>query len=292
MITTMHVERHGNGGPTVLLESGLGQHSAHWGAVPERVAVDTSVVTYDRPGLGRSGRRRTPLTPARYLAELAPVLARCEPGPLVLVGHSFGGFLIRAFAAARPERVGALLFVDSATENEMEGMPARVVRLDALAPQLMLVNVAAAALGAGRLRVNQERVQREVAGYSPVQRAAIVADQASPRYWLANRAELRAYPTFRDYAVATSSAPVYGQVPLTFITAVGYPEAVTTATFGMTAAEFRDVHVRRQLTAFRELAPGARQVLAERSGHMVAHDQPDLLVAEIKRLVREVRRLA
>lgn len=289
MIDAMHVERHGRGAPTVLMESGLGHHSAYWGAVPERVAVDTSVVTYDRRGLGRSGRRRTPFTVARYLADLAPVLARCEPGPLVLVGHSFGGFLIRAFAAAHPERVGALLFVDSSTENEREGLTSRAARLDDLGPRLMLVNVVAAALGAGRLRVNRERVQREFTGFSPTQRAAIVADQASPRYWLANRTELRAYPTFRDYAVATRSAPVFARVPLTCITAVDHPEAVTTAAFDLPPAEFREFHVRRQLAAFRALSPHARQVVAERSGHIVAHDAPDLLAAEIGRLVKQLR---
>ncbi|MGI5128188.1 alpha/beta fold hydrolase [Pseudonocardia sp. CA-107938] len=279
----MHVERRGSGAPTVLLEAGLGHHSAYWGDVPRLVAATTSVVTYDRRGLGRSPARRGRFDVPAHLADLDEVLAHCEPGPVVLVGHSFGGFLIRALAAARPRRVGALLFVDSATENELDGLPERARRLDALGPWLMLVNAGIAATGLARLPAAVRRVEREFARFEPEQRKAIVADQANPRYWLANRAELHAYAAFREHAVATRDAAVFRTVPVGVITAAAYPEAATRP-LGMTPDEFRAFHLQHQSAAFAALAPQARTVVAE-TGHLVHLDDPELVAAEIARLV-------
>ena len=52
------------------------------------------------------------------VAELADVLRqRKVEGPLILVGHSYGGFLIRYFAATHPQLVAGLVFVDPADEG-------------------------------------------------------------------------------------------------------------------------------------------------------------------------------
>ncbi|WP_232665532.1 alpha/beta fold hydrolase [Pseudonocardia sp. TRM90224] len=287
----MHVERHGTGSPTVLLEAGVGHHSAYWGVVPELLAATTSVVTYDRRGYGRSPARRAAPSVASYLADLEAVLALCDDGPLVLVGHSLGGFLIRAAAAAHPERVGALVFVDSATENEMDGLPERARRLDALGPWLMLINAGVAATGLARLPAVARRVDQEFAGFPPRQRAAIVADQASTRHWRTASAELRAYGGFRDHALAHRADPVFAKVPVTVITATVWPDAMSRQ-LGMSPAEYRDQHLRSQREAFEALAPEARFVAAERSGHVVQHDEPELVVTEVERLVAELRQPA
>lgn len=146
----------------------------------------------------------------------------------------------------------------------------------------MIGNAVAAALGVGRLPAVRSRTRREHANFSDAQQAAIVADQASPRYWLAGRAELRAYAEFREHARSTALPT---GMPIGYITAGSYPERLTRATFGMTAAEFRTFHIERQAAALGALSPAAVQVIAERSGHMVQHDQPELVAAEIRRLV-------
>ncbi|MEJ3658067.1 alpha/beta hydrolase [Actinomycetes bacterium KLBMP 9759] len=284
----MYVERHGGGAPTVLLEAGVGHHSAYWGALPARLAATTSVVAYDRRGYGRSPARRAAPTVESYLADLDPVLALCEDGPVVLVGHSLGGFLIRAAATARPERAGALLFVDSATENEMDGLPERARRLDALGPWLMLLNAGVAATGLGRLPAVARQVEREFAGFPPRQRASIVADRSSARHWRTASAELRAYGGFRDHVLARRADPVFAETPVTVVTATVWPDAVSRQV-GMSPAEYRELHLLRQREAFSAFAPEARFVAAERSGHVVQHDEPDLLVAEVERLVAAVR---
>ncbi|MBM7787138.1 alpha/beta fold hydrolase [Tenggerimyces flavus] len=272
----------GRGSPSVLLECGVGHHSSYWGAVPDRIAAFTQAVCYDRRGLGRTPQRRGDLTIKSYLADVATVL---PDGPMVLVGHSFGGFLIRTIAAAWPEQVQGMVFVDSATENELDGLPERIVKRDALGPQLMAVNAVVAGLGLGRLPSVRRRVTADYPNFAPAQLEAIVEDQASPPYWLANRAELRAYATFRDHV----QGAVLPDVPLVYITATGYGEKLTKSTFAMSATEFADFHTKRQRAAFEQLTSHTEQLLAPTSGHLVQHDQPELIVGAVERLVELAR---
>jgi pimeloyl-ACP methyl ester carboxylesterase len=73
------------------------------------------VITWDLRGHGRSG---APDDPAQYsvelaLADMAELLDRAGAGTAVLVGHSLGGYLSLAFHLAHPERVRALVLVDT-----------------------------------------------------------------------------------------------------------------------------------------------------------------------------------
>src|SRR5262249_26867702 len=71
----------------------------------------------DRAGLGWSGPVRTRRTLARMLRELDGVVAHADASaPAVLVGHSFGAFLVAADAAAHPERVAGLGLLDPPSE--------------------------------------------------------------------------------------------------------------------------------------------------------------------------------
>ena len=54
------------------------------------------------------------------------------PGPYVLVGHSFGGLLVRLYAARYPQEVAGLVLVDSAHEQQHRRAPAEIREL---APQ-------------------------------------------------------------------------------------------------------------------------------------------------------------
>ena len=101
------------GRPVVVFESGAGTGSSAWTPVLADVARLATVVTYDRAGLGGSEADGQAPTP-RHVAERLHVLLG-ELGlkpPYVLVGHSWGGLLIRMFAAMYPADVGGLVYVD------------------------------------------------------------------------------------------------------------------------------------------------------------------------------------
>jgi pimeloyl-ACP methyl ester carboxylesterase len=101
----------------VLFESGIAASSLSWAAVQPEIAKFTRVCAYDRAGLAWSDAASCPRTFERIVDELATVLARTAPGErYVLVGHSFGSFVIRAYAARHPASAAGLVLVDPPTE--------------------------------------------------------------------------------------------------------------------------------------------------------------------------------
>ncbi|MBT8447831.1 MAG: alpha/beta hydrolase [Gammaproteobacteria bacterium] len=104
----------GSGGPTVLFESGIGGSSLDWAAVQAAVAGEATACAYDRAGYGWSDPGPGPRDAEHSAVELAGLIERAElQTPLVLVGHSFGGFIVRYFASRNPAAVAGLVLVDS-----------------------------------------------------------------------------------------------------------------------------------------------------------------------------------
>lgn len=106
----------GTGEPTVVISSGLGADHTMWSKVLAPLRKQTRVCISDRPGLGNSpARRGSKWTDAgQHAAELRALLnAAGESGPYVLVGHSYAGLIVRAFAAAHPDDVAGVLLLDA-----------------------------------------------------------------------------------------------------------------------------------------------------------------------------------
>jgi pimeloyl-ACP methyl ester carboxylesterase len=115
----------GTGRPTVLLEAGYTASGldTYGPVVLPAVARLTRVCTYDRAGDGVSDPRPAglrPLTGATQARELGRLLAAIHvAGPLVLVGHSYGGMVSREFAALYPRRVVGMVLIDASSEPEI-----------------------------------------------------------------------------------------------------------------------------------------------------------------------------
>jgi pimeloyl-ACP methyl ester carboxylesterase len=104
----------GPAGSGVLLLHGGGAH-AHWfDAVAAALAAGRHVVALDQRGHGESGWARPPAYATRdFVGDIVGVLDRLGWDTAVVVGHSMGGHNAIACAAWHPERVRALVIVDS-----------------------------------------------------------------------------------------------------------------------------------------------------------------------------------
>lgn len=119
----LHVYCTGRGGPTVVVENGLGDFSFDWTLVQSRVSGFTRICTYDRAGYAWSDPGPKPRTFAQLNLELHDALAKLgEHGPFVLVGHSFGGPVMRNFARVYPAAVVGMVLVDAAHEGLRVGI--------------------------------------------------------------------------------------------------------------------------------------------------------------------------
>lgn len=103
----------GSGSPTVIFDAGWEDWSPAWSMIQPVIARYTRACTYDRAGSGFSLPGSMPRTTSRIARELHTALHHAHiPGPYLLVGHSFGGYNIRAFADLYMPEVYGAVFVD------------------------------------------------------------------------------------------------------------------------------------------------------------------------------------
>ena len=109
----------GKGSPTVILEAGAGDFAEVWSLIQPRVSERTRVCSYDRGGYGWSDPGARPRTYAQLALELWTALDNAgEKAPYVLVGQSYGGFVVRGFAKRYPRDVKGIVLVDPVHEDQ------------------------------------------------------------------------------------------------------------------------------------------------------------------------------
>ena len=111
----------GRGPVTVIVIAGLHADHRMWGLVLDSFARITRTCIYDRPGLGSSPARspHRVVSAARHAGELAALLTAARvPGPFVVVGHSYGGLVARAFTARFHPRVAGLMLIEGVGPND------------------------------------------------------------------------------------------------------------------------------------------------------------------------------
>jgi pimeloyl-ACP methyl ester carboxylesterase len=108
----------GNGGRTVVFDSGLSDWSSIWALVQPGVAAHARACSYDRAGMGYSDPSDEPRSPIAVVEDLHKLIHAAKIGtPVVLVGHSLGGFNMKLYAALYPEDVAGLVLVDPSEER-------------------------------------------------------------------------------------------------------------------------------------------------------------------------------
>ena len=121
------IDCRGTGPLTVVVIPGLATAANAWQQVLPAFRRVTRTCIYDRPGLGDSPARPDAhqiLDAGLFARELHDLLAAAgEPGPYVLVGHSFGGLIARAFVAQFPQTIRGLLLAESVTPDDPSNGP-------------------------------------------------------------------------------------------------------------------------------------------------------------------------
>ena len=120
----------GHGSPAVVFETGGepagGGPLESWGRVQPAVSRFTTAVSYDRAGIGLSLAGPKPRDARQVARELHAALQNAHVAPpYVLVGHSFGGPLIRVFAGMYPKDVCGLVLVEPTQEEFIDWNMAR-----------------------------------------------------------------------------------------------------------------------------------------------------------------------
>jgi pimeloyl-ACP methyl ester carboxylesterase len=125
----MHLYCVGDGSPTVILESGLGDNWLSWYKVQPALAKFTRVCSYDRAGVGWSDAQPEPPVSRNIAHHLHGLLnnAGVKP-PYVLVGHSMGGIHLRVYQNVYPSDVVGMVLVDSSHPDQWKRYPSPLMK--------------------------------------------------------------------------------------------------------------------------------------------------------------------
>ena len=124
------VDLAGKGSPTVVVENGLGDFPFDWILVQQKVQAFTRICTYDRAGYAWSDPGPKPRTFDQLNLELHDALHRLgERGPYILVGHSFGGGVVRRYAAKYRSEVAGMVLAEIVPEDQRIPMGPNVARI-------------------------------------------------------------------------------------------------------------------------------------------------------------------
>ncbi|GAA0492623.1 hypothetical protein Ade02nite_69330 [Paractinoplanes deccanensis] len=99
-------------GPVVLAAHGITANALSFARVAEALAGRVQLVAPDLRGRARSNGLPGPYGMAAHVADLIAVADHLGLDRVPLAGHSMGGFVVAATAAAHPGRVSGVLLVD------------------------------------------------------------------------------------------------------------------------------------------------------------------------------------
>jgi pimeloyl-ACP methyl ester carboxylesterase len=255
----LHIDCRGEGSPTVVMEAGLGGVSLEWLPVQRFLSHYGRVCSYDRAGNGWSDPGPQPRTTSVIVEELHALLHKAQiPGPYVLVGHSFGGYTAQLFAERYPELVAGLVLIDSSH-------PDQVARF--LAPPLNM-NTAPSRNTAGVMLLSgPPAAQANLPEEAKVPSMMLMASRK------ARMTVAQEYLYFRDSGESIMRQGGIPPVPLVVITrgrAERGAEDPRSPTIESLWMQLQD--------ELAQLSPRSAHLVADRSGHHIHLDQPQLVV--------------
>lgn len=107
----------GTGSPTIIFESGLGTPLNNWDSIQTRISNNYKTISYDRKGIGQSPATDNPRTIENLVNDLDILISQNKiDGPIVLVGHSLGGHIVRKYQESFPSKVAGLFLIDPTNE--------------------------------------------------------------------------------------------------------------------------------------------------------------------------------
>lgn len=291
----LHVKCSGDGFPPVVLESGIAASSLSWSVVAAQVAAFTRVCTYDRAGLAWSDAPSSPRTFTRMVDELEAVIAHAAAGErCILVGHSFGSFLVRGYACRHPDSVAGMVLVDPAVEwltpdPERAYRLRRAQQLARIGAWLSIVGIPrvclallvggapAAPRGFSRLfgqTVAQtlNRLVGEVRKLPPSTYPLMQAFWSEPKCYRAMADHLAALERDGEAMARIEPPP---EIPVVVISSGAQPP--------------EQIEAQRKLA---EASRAGRHLIAGRSSHWIQFDRPELVAAAVRDLLDRDRNLA
>lgn len=300
----LHLHSNGTGGPAVVLIAGAGDYSFDWSLVQPGVSRFAQACSYDRAGAAWSDLGPTPRTMKQEAHELRLLLtnAGIKP-PYVLVGHSVGGLILRVFAGQYPDDVAGAILVDSTHEDTTLMYQGKIVRVrdGATGKPVPPVQTILSSPPKPPTAQDLEQAALNLKLFGPPKTEPpfdkLPPDVQKVRLWARSNPKLAAEAD--DFwaeelqalhaARARSPCPL-GDTPL--VVMVGASKTTGSPPPGVSAEQWQRLgdEKKQQKVGLTALSRNRQLVLAEKSGHHIQLDEPELVVEAIRQVVESARR--
>ncbi len=275
----------GEGSPTVVLETGFGMTSLTWGPVQSGVAKFARVCSYDRAGYGWSDSSPFPRTGAQIARELHALLQNAgEKPPYVLVGHSFGGLIVRVFNGDYPNDVAAIVLVESSHPDLLKLLPPAIKKQsdEAQIERERATRFAGARFWLGITRFENRNIIDALSVPYGERVATYLAIQPKYLYAIAN--EGANLETSSEQAAAS---PAFGDKPLIVLTAgrgvLGVPVQ------DKDWAELQNIWINQLQVELAKLSTRGKRIMVPDSDHMIPLERPDAVISAVREVCAAVQ---
>ena len=281
-------------GPPVIFEAGISATCLNWTRVRGDVEGFARAYTYDRAWLGWSDPAGSARTTSTIVDELHALLAAAGISPpYILAGHSFGGMLVRAYAAKYPDRVAGMVLVDplsptewlsiSPAHDRMLRMGVKLSRRGAALARIGVVRASLALLMAGGRRLPQWIAKLSSGrGESTISRLVGEVGKMPRETWPMVRAHWCQVKSFQGMAAYLESLPTSAREAET----LGEPAAIPITILSAANATPQQLSERYALA---RRSPHGKHIIAAKSGHWIQLDEPELVVEAVRAMVEVIR---
>ncbi|MBP1904705.1 pimeloyl-ACP methyl ester carboxylesterase [Paenibacillus turicensis] len=274
---SLHINKMGQGSPTIIFESGSGETSLEWYDIPKQLSQYATVVTYDRAGYGWSETATQERSGKNIVQELYTALQKEGlHGPYIMVGHSLGGMYARLFAQEYRDQVAGLVLVDARPEND-ERLTASIYKRENIKGQLssgliMLLK------HSGVMRLFKNVLLEGL--IEPDKRDEFINVTAKASFFKAKEEEgTLAYLT--EELIAEQNL---GELPVKIIARGIAPNYASLGISKEGGKQLEQIWMEGQQQML-AISSNTEMIIAEASGHYVMWDQPELLIDMILGLI-------
>lgn len=289
----MEIFQKGTKGMTILVLSGMGCSFEEWFEVTEALSETNQIIMFHRPGLGESEigeENRTTLAAVNETIQLLQVLDIKEP--IFLIGHSYGGLCAQHLTKLYPDRVKGLLLIDSTSdslerldeldlpvlnESSSDDVWIEQCRNYASLQEMDLRNIIRPVLSKAQKRLPESLQER------------LIEFQQKPDLYKAMKSEVE------NWKSDAKNIKELGRFADTLLCVVGRDKEVAIQQGiedGLPAAELTLLENtwEQLITEQAELSENSSLVFAQQATHLVYLDRPDLVIALVKSLLKEIKK--
>jgi pimeloyl-ACP methyl ester carboxylesterase len=269
----MHIDCTGQGTPVVILDSGLGNSYATWHTVQPPISNFVRVCSYDRAGVAYSDSSPRRRTSKDIAEELHTLLHNAGvPSPVVLVGHSMGGFDVRVYASLYRNEVAGMVLVDSSHPEQQRRFPQAFRDMDKGWLRELEFMEFAAPFGVPRFL--------GLCGNDAVIRAA-ECNFHSVREMVAE------WKTFNESAAQTARTGSLADMPLAVLS--HDPDGPLDPDLPADQVKPANDAFEKMQQELSQLSTRGTRTIAKNSSHYIQGDRPDLVIEAVRKVVEQAR---